>query len=126
MSATAFDLTSRRRLDEELHAADNALLFWARFKRRDTPPNGWYTESNTERFIRGPRSTAPGEVPDYFVKVDNAVAKCTPIQRRVLVVKFIEAPENSKEYQRRRLRMSEGMWDRLLRAARRTVANHLT
>ena len=127
MSAVhCLDGASSRRLSDGLHIVDEELWYWAKHKRSDRAPNDWYTEWNVERSVRGPRSTAPVVLPERFVKIDRCVAQCTNIEQKVLTIRFVRYPNNGKDFQRRRLNMSEGKWDRLLKKARETVALALT
>ena len=125
MAVAAFDMTARRRLDDALHEVDDNLHYWARLKRADRPPNGWPTEWPPERYARGPRSTAPAEIPERFMVIDAAVAKCTGLEQSVLSVYYVRYFGNTKHFMRRKLNMSEGKWDRTLRNARATVAGWL-
>lgn len=116
------DRSAQRNMDDALVAVDEALHRWARVKRSDKPPNGWPSEWSPERYARGPRSTAPAEIPDWFIDLDAAVAKCTDLEQRVLTIRYVRFPDATKTFQRKRLNMSEGKWDRTLRSARSTVA----
>lgn len=122
VAVEVMDRCAQRRMSDDLHAVDEALHRWARLKRQDGPPNGWPTEWPPERWARGPRSTAPAEVPQWFIDTDAAVAKCTDLERKVLFIRYVRFPDATKRFQRGRLNMSEGKWDRTLRAARNTVA----
>lgn len=131
MNAVVIDLTSARRLDDALRRVDASLWLWASFKRRDRAPCDWPEEGPIARAMRqqiegAAQSTAPKVLPDRFLEVDAAVAKCKPIERRVLVVRYVIHPDNGKDFQRKRLHMSEGVWDRTLRSARITVSRWLT
>lgn len=106
--------------------ARNGLAYiWAPEKRRDRPPNGWYTESNHERAIRGPRSTAPAPVSDQFAKWDAAVAKCTPLQRRMIYLAYVQFPSNGVDFVRKRLNMSHRKWHDAMQRALWTVASYV-
>ena len=120
-------LTTSRRMNDDLKRVDASLWFWAGFKRRDRAPCDWPEEGPIARAMRqqiegAAQSTAPKVLPDLFLTVDAAVAKCKPIERQVLTVRYVMHPDNGKDFQRKRLKMSEGAWDRTLRAARITVA----
>ncbi len=112
--------------NDPLNAVRQGLvMFWAPEKRRDRPPNGWYTESNHERAIRGPRSTAPTPASPEFAKWDAAVAKCTPLQQRMVYLAFVQFPDNGVEFLRKKLNMSHRKWYDSMQRALWTIASHV-
>lgn len=110
----------------KLKAVDFVLAEWGRWMRDADSVLGWrkcslVSKMHTDRDGAN-QATAPVELPEGVMVTDAAIAKLPDIRRKVIKIAYLHLPNHPSEVQRRRLRMSQHRWDRLLREGRAFVA----